>query len=99
DSDFLRLFEDAEAFLDRFAPKFFILEAGADALAGDPLGNQNLSPRALCEVTKRIALLANHHANSRLLVVGGGGYERTNFSKGWCAVVEALLDSRTGATA
>ena len=27
----------------------------------------------------------------RLLVLGGGGYEKANLGPGWCAVVEALL--------
>ena len=30
---------------------------------------------------------------TRILVLGGGGYEKANLGAGWCAVVEALLEA------
>ena len=52
-----------------------------------------LTTDALRHVTTRLAALADRHAGGRLLVLGGGGYEKKSLPAGWCAVVEALLDA------
>ncbi|MFO0755791.1 MAG: hypothetical protein U0359_04840 [Byssovorax sp.] len=91
DEVFLRAWDEAEAFLDRYRPAFVVFEAGADGLAGDPLAHLDLSPAALGTVTTRIAALAQRHAGGKLLVLGGGGYDPKNMAEGWCAVAESLL--------
>ncbi len=93
DADFLRAWDEAEAFLERKNPAFVVFESGVDGLAGDPMAHLALTTDALRHVTTRLAALADRHAGGRLLVLGGGGYEKKSLPAGWCAVVEALLDA------
>jgi acetoin utilization protein AcuC len=92
DAAFFRAWEAAEAFLERFAPQFFILQCGADGLAGDPLADLRLSPAAHAHATRRLVALAERHAGGRLMAFGGGGYSLENLAMAWCAVLEALRE-------
>jgi acetoin utilization protein AcuC len=91
DDDFRRAWDEVEAFIDHARPAFIVFESGADGLAGDPLAHLRLSPDALRHAAARLGALADRHAGGRLLVLGGGGYDKTNLARGWCAVVESLL--------
>jgi acetoin utilization protein AcuC len=91
DADFAVAWDEAEAFLEARKPAFLIFISGADGLAGDPLAHLGLTPAALARATTRLREIASRHAGGRLLVLGGGGYEKANLAAGWCAVVEALL--------
>ena len=91
DDDFRRAWDEAEVFLDGFRPAFIVFESGADGLLGDPLAHLRLTPGALHDVAARVCALADRHAGGRLLVLGGGGYDKGNMARGWCGVVEALL--------
>jgi acetoin utilization protein AcuC len=92
DADFLEAWEEVEAFLEGFRPAFVVFESGVDGLEGDPLGHLRYTPDALRHATRRLRALADRHAGGRLLVLGGGGYEKDNLARGWCAVVEALVE-------
>ncbi len=81
----------AEDFLDQFAPEFFILQCGADSLAGDPITHLRYSAEAHRFAAQRLLGLAARHAQGRLVALGGGGYNRTNLATAWTAVVEALI--------
>jgi acetoin utilization protein AcuC len=94
DADFLRAWDEAEAFLEQARPAFVVFESGADGLAGDPMAHLALTPEALRHVTRRVIALADRHAEGRLLVLGGGGYDKANLAAGWCAVIEALLEGQ-----
>ncbi len=91
DAQFLRAWEQAEAFVDRFAPELVLLQCGADALAGDPLADLRLSPLAHAHAARRLVALAERHARGRLMAFGGGGYSLENLSTAWCAVLGALV--------
>lgn len=91
DVDFDRAWDEAEAFLEARKPAFLVFVAGADGLDGDPMAHLRLTPASLSKATSRLREMANRHAEGRLLVLGGGGYEKANLGPGWCAVVEALL--------
>ena len=91
DETFLRLWESAEAFLDRLAPEVIVLQCGADSLANDPITHLELSEAAHAHVAKRLKQLAKRHAGGRLLVLGGGGYNRDNLARAWTAVIAVLL--------
>ncbi|MDH4188648.1 MAG: acetoin utilization protein AcuC [Betaproteobacteria bacterium] len=93
DAQFFRAWEEAERFLDAHAPEFFILQCGADGLAGDPLADLRLSATAHAQVTHRALALAERHARGRLMAFGGGGYSLENLSVAWCAVLEALIEA------
>ena len=91
DEDFERAWEEGEAFLEAQKPAFLVFVAGVDGLAGDPLAHLRLTPASLARATTRLRGIADRHAGGRLLVLGGGGYEKASLGPGWCAVVEALL--------
>ena len=93
DALFRRLWPAAEDFLDAFQPEFILLQCGADSIAGDPITHLNLTAATHGFVTERLCALADRHARGRLLATGGGGYNRANLAGGWCAVLEALLES------
>ncbi len=91
DETFFRLWESAEAFLDRLAPEVIVLQCGADSLSNDPITHLELSEAAHAHAAKRLKQLAERHAGGRLLVLGGGGYNRDNLARAWTAVIAALL--------
>lgn len=90
DAEFFAAWDEAERFLERHAPEFFILQSGADGLAGDPLADLRLTPAVHTHAVRRLAALAGRHAGGRLMVFGGGGYSLENLSMAWCAVLESL---------
>ena len=73
----------------RFEPKFFILQCGADGLAGDPLADLTLTPAAHAHAARRLVSLAERHARGRLMAFGGG-YSFEGLAMAWCAVLEIL---------
>ena len=92
DAEFFAAWDGAEAFLERFAPEFVIVQCGADGLAGDPLADLRLTPAVHGHVVRSLRALAMRHAQGRLMAFGGGGYSLENLSLAWCAVLEALLE-------
>ena len=84
--------DEVERFVDGYAPQFVILQCGADSLAGDPLADLRLTPAAHAHAARRLAALAERHAQGRLMAFGGGGYRLENLGVAWCAVLEALLE-------
>jgi len=92
DADFTLAWTQAERFIERFVPEFFILQCGADGLAGDPLADLRLTPAAHLHAARRTVALAERHADGRLMAFGGGGYSLENLGSAWCAVLEALLE-------
>jgi acetoin utilization protein AcuC len=94
DRQFLRAWGKAERFIDDARPEFFILQCGADALAGDPLAHLALTPAAHAHAARRLVELAERHAQGRLMAFGGGGYSLENLAMAWCAVLEVLIDAR-----
>ena len=90
DHDFAGAWAEAVRFLDAAAPEFFILQCGADALAGDPITHLALSSASYHQAAADIVQLAERHAAGRVVATGGGGYNRDNIATGWPAVVAAL---------
>lgn len=93
DEEFLEAWRRAERFVRSHEPSFIVFESGVDCLAGDPLASLNVTPSAVRHIAERVCTLADEFAQGRLLVLGGGGYELNNMSRGWCEVVEALVGS------
>lgn len=91
DEKFYEAWERVEKFLQNFEPEIFLLQAGADSIAGDPITHLEYSPKAHAHATKRLCELAAGAAQDRLLVMGGGGYNRDNLARTWAAVVETML--------
>jgi acetoin utilization protein AcuC len=94
DARFFEAWERVEAHVEAAAPEFVILQCGADGLADDPLTNLQYSAAAHRHATSRLCLLADRHCAGRILALGGGGYDPKGIADAWCAVVEAMLDTR-----
>ena len=90
DTQFLSAWERVEAFLDRQRPEFILFQCGADSIAGDPITHLRYTPAAHAHATQRLCELAARHCDGRLLAMGGGGYNRDNLARAWCAVVAAM---------
>lgn len=93
DAEFRRQWERVEAHLVKFRPEFFLLQCGADSLEGDPIAHLRYTAAAHAYATKRMCVLAEEYAGGRLMVFGGGGYNRTNLALAWNAVLEALIEA------
>ncbi|WP_457666934.1 acetoin utilization protein AcuC [Thiolapillus sp.] len=86
DALFAKRWPAAEHFLKRFDVEFCILQAGADSIAGDPITHLKLTSRTHAAVARLLSALPCQ----RLLVLGGGGYNRHNLAQAWNDVVETL---------
>ena len=93
DADFMNLWPKVTALLEEHEPEFFILQAGTDSIAGDPLTQMRLSPTIHYLVATRLAQMAETLGHGRVLALGGGGYHVHNIAKGWCEVVRALVEA------
>lgn len=96
DSHFAQVWPQVIAFLHEHEPEFFILQAGTDSIAGDPLTQLRLSPTTHFLVTTRLIQLAESLGHGRVLALGGGGYHPKNIAKGWCEVVRAMVEAPVG---
>jgi acetoin utilization protein AcuC len=95
DEVFFDKWAEAEAFLEAQAPEFFLFQCGADSIAGDPITHLRYTPQSHAYAAERLCYLADKYAKGRLLVMGGGGYNRASLARAWCAVVAKLAnDSR-----
>ena len=90
DAEFFAVFDEIEPFLASFEPELFLLQCGADSVAGDPITHLQLSTEAHAQAATRLRALADRFASGRLLAMGGGGYNRNNLARCWTRVVEAL---------
>ena len=88
DSEYLFLLEAAVLPLIRARrPQAIMLQAGTDALLEDPLARLSLSNNVHCAVVRAVKLLA-----SRLVVLGGGGYNPWAVARCWAAIWATLND-------
>lgn len=90
DAQFLSAFAQVEAYVDAHRPELILLQCGADSLAGDPITHLQYTEAAHAHAAQRLRVLADKHCEGRLLVMGGGGYNRRNLARAWTRVVEAL---------
>ena len=71
--------------LARFDPQAVVLQCGADAIEEDPLSRLSLSNNAHVAVA-----LALRQVSTRLIVLGGGGYNPWSVARAWTRVWGAL---------
>jgi acetoin utilization protein AcuC len=90
DAAFFAAWDEIEPFLEAFAPELFLLQCGADSIAGDPITHLQFSTEAHAHAATRIAALADRYAAGRVLAMGGGGYNLHNLARCWTRVVESL---------
>lgn len=95
DSYFMQVWPQVVTFLQEHEPEFFILQAGTDSIAGDPLTQLRLSPITHFVVATRLMQMAETIGHGRFLGLGGGGYNSNNIAKGWCEVVRAIVETES----
>uniref|UniRef100_A0A0D9YB25 Histone deacetylase n=1 Tax=Oryza glumipatula TaxID=40148 RepID=A0A0D9YB25_9ORYZ len=80
DEEYHRLFEPIMArVMEVFQPEAVVLQCGADSLAGDRLGELNLTTRGHAQCVSFIRSF-----NLPLLLLGGGGYTINHVASCWC---------------
>ncbi|MFC1764623.1 acetoin utilization protein AcuC [Planctomycetota bacterium] len=79
DQVYLETFESlVMPLIQAYAPDVFVLEFGADALAGDPLAHLRLTNNTYAEIIKHLVSF-----NQPILMTGGGGYDVENTVRAW----------------
>lgn len=81
--------------LERFRPDAVVLQAGADALAADPLGKLALTTQGFLAIVRTIVAGCPRHADGtpRLVATGGGGYHPVAVARAWTGLW-ALVSGR-----
>lgn len=90
DAVFARVWPKVIQHLERFSPELILLQCGADSIEGDPITHLRFSPATHGRAARDLAQLADRLGHGRVLALGGGGYNRSNLARAWCAVVENL---------
>lgn len=75
----------------KFDPDVFVMEIGADTLAGDPLAALQMTNKVFVEVIETIKSF-----DKPILAVGGGGYNVENTVRAWSLCWAAFCDDLTG---
>jgi acetoin utilization protein AcuC len=91
DREFLDAWPEVVAHLRRFAPQFVLFQCGADGLDGDPLARLRYTPQVHAHAARSLVHLAGEYCAGRIMAFGGGGYDRSNLARAWCAVLRELL--------
>jgi acetoin utilization protein AcuC len=90
DNEFLEAFDKIEQFVHNVEPELIILQCGADGLAGDPITHLQYTSKAHRFAADSLHKLAHKHCNGRIIVLGGGGYNRANIGAAWTEVVRSF---------
>ncbi|MES0371943.1 MAG: acetoin utilization protein AcuC [Mariprofundaceae bacterium] len=91
DSEFYRVWPDAEAHIRASKPEIIIFQCGADSIANDPITHMRFTPAAHAHATESLRRIADEFCQGRLIALGGGGYNRGNLAAGWSAVLSSML--------
>jgi histone deacetylase 1/2 len=87
DAEYLALFKPILArVMEVFQPGAVVLQCGADALSGDRIGALSLTAEGHAEAVAYV-----HSFGLPTLVLGGGGYTKTNVARAWTLDTAALL--------
>ena len=95
DGLFMKLWDQAESFLEKANPDFILLQCGADSLQDDPITHLAYSSAVHAHTAKRLSHLADRLCQGRLVAMGGGGYNRTNLATAWTAIINTFIDAHS----
>jgi acetoin utilization deacetylase AcuC-like enzyme len=91
DVDYLHIFRTILAPVSRqFQPDAFLVSAGFDVAASDPLGGMQITTRGFAALTRELMDLAQDLCGDRLLVALEGGYDLEALAQGAKAVLLQL---------
>ncbi len=79
--------------IDRFAPELIMISAGFDAHRRDPLAMLELTEDDYGWVTRELLVLAQRHAEGRVISVLEGGYDLTALANSSLAHLNALREA------
>ena len=86
DDAYMKAFEAiALPLIGAFKPDVFVLQLGADALAGDPLAHLHLTNNVYADVINHLLSF-----QKPILMVGGGGYNIDNTVRAWALAWSVL---------
>ncbi len=92
DFEFWRIFEDVVVPIwGAYCPDLVLWDVGADAHNADPLADLMLTIDTYERMAKTVKQLI-HRGNSRLVVVGGGGYDPVATARVWTVVFAEITD-------
>ncbi|WP_455201500.1 acetoin utilization protein AcuC [Kaarinaea lacus] len=94
DELFIKLWEQAESFIEKANPDFILLQCGADSVLGDPITHMAYTSAAHAHAALQLSELATRKCQGRLVAMGGGGYNRGNLASAWSAVLNALINAQ-----
>ncbi|KAK5643273.1 hypothetical protein RI129_007118 [Pyrocoelia pectoralis] len=70
-----------------FNPSALVVQCGADCINGDPVGQINVTPKAMGECIKDIL-----KCNVPTLFLGGGGYDAANTARYWTYLTSLIIN-------
>jgi acetoin utilization protein AcuC len=91
DAEFAAAWPTVIDHLRKFEPEFVLFQCGADGLEGDPLAHLRYSAATHALAARKLRLVAEQFAGGRAMAFGGGGYDRGNLARAWCAVLREWL--------
>lgn len=94
DEMFIALWDQVEKFILDASPEFILLQCGADSLKGDPITHLHYSTQVHAHVTRRLSEIARQLGHTRVMAMGGGGYDLRNLSQAWCDVIETMQETK-----
>ncbi len=89
--DLLRQLDKLVGFIDKASPEYFILQAGTDGLAGDPLTHLEYDVESFIEMVLTIIKIAVDRGIG-ITLLGGGGYQPEKFGYVWVEIVKRICD-------
>lgn len=95
DGDYARLFAELiEPIMRRYRPQAFLISAGQDIHADDPLGSMMVTEAGFAYMAWRCLELAEESCEGRLAFVLEGGYDREASARSVEAILRALEEER-----
>ena len=91
DSEFHRVWPEAEAHVRKAKPEIIIFQCGADSIANDPITHMRFTPAAHAHAAESLKQIADKFCQGRLIALGGGGYNRANLAASWSNVLSSLI--------
>jgi len=91
DEQYLRAFDRiVPPLFEWFRPQAVVAQLGVDTHYSDPLTTLNLTLTGYSALVRRIVDLAGKHSGSRLLALGGGGYNMEVVPTAWTSVLHIM---------
>jgi len=91
DDDFMVAWEQAETHIRAAKPEVIIFQCGADSIAGDPITHLRFTPAAHAHAAASLCRIADACCQSRIIALGGGGYNHRNLAAAWNAVLAQMI--------